>query len=403
MVKLKIINNMRIGIVGPFNPASIADYLEEVEVPFINGAATAVNTMAYEFLSQGHKLKIFTLTTSNSYEVIKGRNVKVFLIPSGIFPKLIGSRQLTIGQFYQPQRIAEVIKKEICDIDILHAHWTYEYGRAASYFSENILVYDTVRDWCPYQMTVQKSVRNFFDWKLKHINFRKVMAHKDITFIANSNYTFSMIKGSYPEKNVPVIPNPIDKRWILECKKYQTKHRIISIATGLFSPRKNIRRLLDAFAMYRQKYTDATLHLVGNYDEESAVYKTWEQNGLLSGVVMHGVVSHSKLMELLDQMSCLVHPALEETFGNILLEAMSRCIPCVGGNDSGAVPEVLGHGKYGLLCDITNPVSIYEAMLKLDDQELSSLIQAQSTEMLKKTCSSDIVVKKHIELFENNL
>ena len=392
---------MRIGIVGPFNPASIADYLEKVKIPFINGAATAVNTMVYEFLSQGHELKIFTLTPSNSYEIIKGCNVEVFLIPSGMFPKLIGSRQLVIGQFYQPQRIAKVIKKEICNIDILHAHWTYEYGRAAAYFSGNIPVYDTVRDWCPYQMTVQKNVRNNFDWKLKYINFRKVMAHKDITFIANSNYTFSMVKGSYPEKKVPIIPNPIDKRWILECKKYQIKHQIISIATGLLSPRKNIKSLLEAFAMYRHRYADATLHLVGDYNKEDTIYKTWEHNGLLSGVVMHGSLPHSKLAELLDQMSCLVHPALEETFGNILLEAMSRCIPCVGGNDSGAVPEVLGHGKYGLLCDITNPVSIYEAMLKLNDPKLSGLIQTQSTEMLKEKYSSDIVVKKHIELFEN--
>ena len=39
---------MRIGIVGPFNPALIADKLEGRGKPSIDGAATAVNTLVHE-------------------------------------------------------------------------------------------------------------------------------------------------------------------------------------------------------------------------------------------------------------------------------------------------------------------------------------------------------------------
>ena len=65
---------MRIGIVGPFNPAFVADKLEGKEVPDINGAATAVNTLVRELLEQGHRLTVFTQHSllPNDYRVIRG-------------------------------------------------------------------------------------------------------------------------------------------------------------------------------------------------------------------------------------------------------------------------------------------------------------------------------------------
>lgn len=152
--------------------------------------------------------------------------------------------------------------------------------------------------------------------------------------------------------------------------------------------------------MYRKDYPEAELHLVGGYEEESETFKSWKDNGWLQGVTLHGSLPHDDLAMLLDQMSCLVHPSVEETFGNILLEAMSRCVPCIGGENAGAVPDVLGRGKYGIVCDIKSPKAIYEAMVKMNKPEVARQIQQEATKMLKENYSSDVIVKKHIELFE---
>lgn len=392
---------MRIGIVGPFNPAFIADYLEEKDIPSINEAATAVNTLVRELLEQGQEVKVFTQHTllPQEYRVLKGRAVEVFMIPTGILPNLLGFHQMIVGQFYLPKRITKFIKKQIDNLDVLHAHWTYEYARAASMVSGRIPVFDTVRDWCPYQLSIMKG-RSRVDWQLKSITFRKVMADGNIKFIANSAYTHRMIKESFPDKNVPVIPNPIDKKWILDVKKVTVKHKIVSIATGLLSPRKNIGTLLEAFSLYKRDFRDAELHLVGGYDEQNETFRQWKANGLFDGVTLHGSMPHDELANLLDQMSCLVHPSVEETFGNILLEAMSRCVPCIGGEKAGAVPDVLGQGKYGIICDITSAQAIFEAMKQVSRPEISSQLQKAATTMLKENYSSDIIAKKHIELFE---
>lgn len=89
--------------------------------------------------------------------------------------------------------------------------------------------------------------RSRLDWVLKSITFKQVMKEKRMIFIANSSYTRRMISEAYPDKQVPVIPNPIDKRWILPEKKQEMRHKFVSIATGLLSPRKNIRTLLECF------------------------------------------------------------------------------------------------------------------------------------------------------------
>ncbi len=392
---------MRIGIVGPFNPLSIASFLYGDDVPFINEGTTAVNTLAKEFLKQGHYLKIFTLSSikPNVYQVIKGENVEIHIIPSGLFPSLFGNHMFIIGLYFLSRRISKVINKELEGLDVLHAHWTYEYAKAASCFSDKIPVFDTVRDWCPYQLSIMKG-RDKIYWSIKYLIFRQVMSDKNITFIANSGYTYRMLKEAYPSKEMPIIPNPIDKNWILEEKSEQTKHQIISIATGLLSPRKNIGTLLEAFSLYRKKFKDATLHLVGGYDKTDEVYKNWEKRKLTEGVVFYGLLPHNDLAKLLDRMSCLVHPSLEETFGNILLEAMSRRVLCIGGADAGAVPDVLGHGKYGLICDIKNPSAIFYAMEKVLEPKVSGDLQRNATEMLKNIYSSEIIAGKHIELFQ---
>lgn len=392
---------MKIGIVAPFNPMSIADCLDENNIPSINTSATAVNTLVSEFLLQGHHVVIFTLTTQlpQKYCVLKGKGVSVHLVPSGLAPRVFGVRQFVLGQFYLPARLKNTIRKEINNIDVLHAHWTYEYAKAASKLSDLIPVFDTVRDWCPYQLSIMKGKKKI-DWFLKYLTFKEVMNNSNITFIANSCYTQQMIIRAFPKKIVPIIHNPIDKKWILSHKKCEVKHKIVSIASGLCSPRKNIGKLLEAFAKYRELHPEAQLHLVGNYDQTSENYKEWKLKGWFDGVFFHGSMAHEQLAALLDEMTFMVHPSWEETFGNILLEAMSRGVPCIGGEDSGAVPDVLGHGKYGLICDIRNAQSILEAMEKMGDIETYTTIQNQATTMLKETYSSDVIVRRHIEIFE---
>ena len=393
---------MKIGILSPFNPRSIQDYLDCTDVPELYIAASSVNTLALSLLQAGHQLKIFTLCPGiTEVRKLKGANVSVFLIPLLLmpgFPRL--RKNFKLSQLYWPQRISKVVAQEVDSLDVLHAHWTYEYAMAAKSFADKLPVFVTVRDWAPYIRSLQKSFRTRFDWMLKYRNFQKVMADERLHFIANSQYTYDCIISEYPGKDVPIIPNPIKKEFIIKEKRDKSvQHQFISISQSLFDVRKNYKSLLIAFREYRMKHPAAQLHLVGGYNKDGADYQNWKDEKLLQGVIFHGNLPHAEVMKLMDSMSCLVHPSLEETFGNILLEAMARCVPCIGGQNSGAVPHVLGQGKYGLLCDIVNPSAIAECMEQLNNPIVYWSLVNAATLRISSVYASDVVAQQHVDLY----
>lgn len=80
-------------------------------------------------------------------------------------------------------------------------------------------------------------------------------------------------------------------------------------------------------------------------------------------VFMDFVSDPQKLMQLCD---CIVLASYSETFGLVLPEAM-RCNRAVIGSNSGGVPEIIEHGKTGLLFESHNASSLYQQLVTLHD------------------------------------
>ena len=111
-------------------------------------------------------------------------------------------------------------------------------------------------------------------------------------------------------------------------------------------------------------------------------------------------MNYEELMDVIDHSACLVHPATEETFGNTIIEAMSRCVPVIGGNKSGAVPHILDNGECGFVCDITNKEELSTTMLNvLEDKVQTLVIVKNATEKLKEKFINTVVGKEHIALY----
>ncbi len=232
------------------------------------------------------------------------------------------------------------------------------------------------------------------------------MKSKRISFLANSNYTYEKIKEAYPYKKVACIPNPIQGKYIVEKREgygqeKRTGRVFLSICQGLAEKRKNIHTLLVAFQLYRKEDPDASLILAGGYT--SAWKQKCERQGLLAGVRFTGAVGHGQVFKLLDRSDALVHPSLEETFGNTLLEAMARGVVCIGGRDAGAVPEVLGWGQRGILCDVTSAASIAEAMHSVENTEYRNRLVDAATGYLKGQYADHVVAAQHIKLYQTKL
>ncbi|WP_129115507.1 glycosyltransferase family 4 protein [Halegenticoccus tardaugens] len=110
------------------------------------------------------------------------------------------------------------------------------------------------------------------------------------------------------------------------------------LSVGSMNPRKNLRRLVEAYGRYREHAADpASLALVG--PTKSVFADASIEPG--EGVETLGFVSDEELGWLYHNAAAFVFPSLYEGFGLPILEAMSAGTPVVTA-DRGAMAEVAG-------------------------------------------------------------
>lgn len=399
MSKKKI---MKIGIVGLFNPYTVIDYLSKenkLKVTGFNDTASSVNVLVKSLLEAGQNVVVFTGNYEEySDSILFGEQITIYIIGLKIRYRYL---LFFIYSLIISRRIEGNISKHISDIDLLHAQWTYEFAYASRKFVEKIPVICTVRDWAPLIYSSVSGIKAKSLWIQKKMISKKVLNNLKIHFVSNSYYTQQCILNIRPDYDVPIIFNSIEDSYILRYRENYPKQNIfISITPSVDDVRKNCDKLIEAFSIFHYSYPEAKLIMVGEINYNGSLYKKWKKQELLQNVEFWGYVDHFRLIKILDNVTCLVHSSVEETFGNILLEGMARRIPIIGGENAGAVPYVLKQGLCGCLCDVTNPVSIADAMRKIivDTTYTKSIINNATSALLNEYAGS-IVAQKHIQFY----
>ncbi len=390
---------MNIGIVAYINPAEFKDYFKpSVALPDINGFASSVNTITLALLKAGHKITAISLYPEKGPTLhFEGKNISFHLVSNhSDIPMMY-----VFEKFYMVNRLKKEICKHIDQMDIIHTHWTYDFALASCKFVNIRPIFCTIRDWAPTIRKYEKRHRKILWWLMQEQICKKVLCNKKVHFIANSPYIKGLMEKYYPKDECTIIENPIKKCLIVDERNYYPSTPVfVSIAQDLLDKRKNITNLLYAFKKLKSDHQEAILILIGKYDIQKPLYDYWLEEKLLEGVELKGFMNHDELIGLLDYSTALVHPSFEESFGNTLLEGMARRIPVIGGRDAGAVSYVLGHGKYGVLCDVRDYKDIERALkIALDHFKLRDTIN-QATRYLKENLTDEIVCSKHITLFK---
>jgi glycosyltransferase involved in cell wall biosynthesis len=151
---------------------------------------------------------------------------------------------------------------------------------------------------------------------------------------------------------------------------------------GGSDPRKNLRRLLEAFSILLKKINPLTLVLAGGMGRrgEEIIGKISEL-GLGRHVVLTGHLLAQELRRLYAGARLFAYPSLYEGFGLPVLEAMACGVPVMTSNTS-SLPEVAGEAAY--LIDPYDVQSMAAAMEKiLQDKNLASSLKAKGLERAK--------------------
>ncbi|HEY4688108.1 MAG TPA: glycosyltransferase family 1 protein [Anaerolineae bacterium] len=130
------------------------------------------------------------------------------------------------------------------------------------------------------------------------------------------------------------------------------------LCLGTLQPRKNLARLIDAFA--RSQTRDTQLVIAGKKGWLYAdLFKQVEREGMTNRVLFTGYLPDADKPALISGATALVLPSLYEGFGIPLIEAMACGTPVVCSNTS-SLPEVAGDAA--LLVDPTDTEAIAAAI-----------------------------------------
>ncbi len=388
---------MKIGVAGPFAIDSLKDYLHiEDEAHLKLGArATSVNGIMRGLLNQGAQVYAYTLDGRVKEPItIKGDNLTIRIAHAR------GRAWRRVSDFfaYEANEVQKLIAMD--DVDIVHAHWSYEYAVGA------------IKSGLPHLITFRDA-----SWEILKIHrdmYRVVRWMIDLWVKRNGqhfnvNSPYLQKKLASMKKELPIVPNPVDDQFIANTMQSKShpkgKVKVIALLTGWIK-RKNPIPALHAFQMLRQAYGDKVeFHLFGpGYSEHEPGYLWAQENNLLDGVFFRGTMAHSQIMAGLGDYDILLHPAIEESFGMPLIEGLCCGLPVIAGQDAGAVPWVLNYGENGILVDVESPQAMFEAMQNLiEDAGLYERLSNTGLDYVRDHFTTEKVAEKYIELYDKIL
>ena len=110
---------------------------------------------------------------------------------------------------------------------------------------------------------------------------------------------------------------------------------------GRPTPHKNLRRLIDAFALLQKKYPKLTLALAGKKDSNYARHEAYVNEHGIKNVVFTDFISDEQLRWMYENTAVYCFPSLSEGFGLPGLEAMLHGAP-VASSTATCLPETHG-------------------------------------------------------------
>lgn len=284
--------------------------------------------------------------------------------------------------------------------DIVHAHWSYEFGLVAlkSGLPHLVTAHDSPKRVLKYDRSLYRLMRFWMGRKC-------LRDAKNITAVSPT--LLNDIKKYLGSTGI-VVPNPIPPLihtlpLELDNKTKRLSRPIIAMVMNGWSRYKNPEVAIKAFNEIKALNRDATLRIYGQAFEEGGVAQKWATDkGVSEGIEFKGSLPHDALIRELASAHVLLHPALEEACPMGVIEALALGIPVVGGKASGGVPWVVGDA--GALVDVESVSEIRDGVMSIISEEERYRAFCQlARSSAQERFSLNVITDQYFEIYQNIL
>lgn len=167
------------------------------------------------------------------------------------------------------------------------------------------------------------SDHNYHNNNIKYINDLKNSISNFDYFICISKKLYNDYKDKFKPKCI-YIPNVIEKS---NTYSKLSTNRIISV--GRLEKVKGYEDAIKTAYELKQNNFDFTWNIVGNGSQKEYLQKLIKEYSLEKNVYLLGFKNQEELKKIYNESDLFVCTSLSESFGIVLLEAMSHKIPCI--------------------------------------------------------------------------
>ena len=199
---------------------------------------------------------------------------------------------------------------------------------------------------------------------------------------------------------VNVIPNFLPEEFLsppVWSPAPSVTEEFVFLNVAELTPIKNQRLLLEAFAANFKK-TTARLRIVGDGPCKSELFSLAEHLGVSGQVEMLGRLSRAGVCDQMREADCFVFSSDSETFGVVLIEALSQGLPLVSTSCGG--PSDIVNERNGLLAVPGDVKSLSAAMDEMRNHRNRFVSPAIAREC-HEHYGEDSVVKRYIRFYQD--
>lgn len=228
-------------------------------------------------------------------------------------------------------------------------------------------------------------------WWKEQLKFWLYVSKYDAALVGGKLHRDYLIQLGFPPERIFLGYDAVDNDYFAQRAEIArqdavaARHRQVGIpsrpyfiAVTRFIKRKNVSRLVEAFAAYRQKVGDEqawNLVLCGSGAEEPAIDKLILENKLKDCVHLPGFITYQSIGDWYGLANAFVHPALQEQWGLVVNEACAAGLPILCSRTVGACHELVQDGKNGLLFDPESVPDMTRALLTMHQLDLDARLR----------------------------
>ncbi|MEL6494668.1 MAG: glycosyltransferase family 4 protein [Cyanobacteria bacterium J06623_7] len=347
----------------------------------VGGIARHVAELYPEVIDLGYEVHLLTVEFGSApkYEVVEGIHLYRCPVARGNdFFHWVANMNDSMGSLG-----GELVKKH-GDFDLIHAHdWLVGDAAIALKHAFKLPIVATIH------ATEYGRYNGIHNVRQQYINGKeKHLTHEAWRIIVCSQYMQSEVQRVFdaPKDKIDVVYNGIrpEKKHHDDSfdrlkfrRRFANDQEQIIYYVGRMTHEKGVAVLLNAApAVIKAMGGGVKLVIIGG-GNTSRLQHLARSLGIWHQCYFTGFMSDADLDKFQTIADCAVFPSLYEPFGIVALESFAARVPVVV-SDTGGLPEVVEHGRTGIVTLANDPNSLTAGIIKVlqDSQQSQKLVEA---------------------------